>query len=158
MMDWFSFGILANFWQHHALWLMFAAAFLSATVLPGNSEVIFVALSVPKAAQDGLLSADIFWLVFIATLGNGLGSLTTYWLGRCFPKFESKNHRTLWAMEKLQHYGAVALLLSWLPVVGDLFCAVSGWLRLNMLSSTLFIFIGKLLRYVLLLFLSAPFL
>lgn len=50
------------------------------------------------------------------------------------------------------------LLLSWLPVVGDLFCAIAGWLRLNFVTSSLFIFLGKMVRYVALLFLSTPFL
>lgn len=157
-MDWFSFGFFTEFWQTHALWLMFAGAFLSATLLPGNSEVIFVALAVPKLALGNLLSADIFLLVWVATSGNGLGSLTTYWLGRLLPKFDGKHHRTLWVMDKLQRYGSVVLLLSWLPVVGDLFCAVAGWLRLNFAASCLFIFLGKLACYVMLLFLSMPFL
>lgn len=157
-MDWVSFGFWADFWQNHSLWLMFASAFLSASVLPGNSEIVFIALAVPKLTLNSILSADILGLVFVATLGNSLGSLTTYAIGRWFPKFESKNDRTLWVMEKLQRYGAVALLLSWLPIIGDVFCAVAGWLRLNFATSCLFIFLGKLVRYVVLLFLSAPFL
>ncbi|BFU60691.1 MULTISPECIES: YqaA family protein [Rodentibacter] len=157
-MDWLSFEFWATFLQSHALWLMFASAFLSATVLPGNSEVVFVSLAMPKLAFGSVFSTEIFWLVFIATLGNGLGGLTTYAIGRWLPKFEGKNDRTLWVMEKLQRYGAVALLLSWLPVIGDIFCAVAGWLRLNVMASCLFIFLGKLIRYVMLLFLSSPFL
>lgn len=137
---------------------MFASAFLSATVLPGNSEVVFVALAVPELALRSLLSADIFWLVFVATLGNGLGSLTTYAIGRWLPKIDVKNNHTLWVIEKLQRYGAVALLLSWLPIIGDVFCTVAGWLRLNCAASCVFIFLGKLVRYVALLFLSSPFL
>ncbi|OOF38537.1 hypothetical protein BKK49_06055 [Rodentibacter rarus] len=157
-MDWLSFAFWAEVWQSHALWLMFASAFLSATLLPGNSEIVFMTLAIPKLALNSVLSADVLGLVFIATLGNGLGSLTTYGIGRWFPKFESQNDRTLWVMEKLRRYGAVALLLSWLPVIGDLFCAVAGWLRVNFTASCLFIFMGKLVRYVVLLFLSAPFL
>ncbi|OOF36840.1 YqaA family protein [Rodentibacter heidelbergensis] len=157
-MDWLSFDFWVNSWQHYPLWLMFISAFLSATVLPGNSEVVFVTLAISKLTFHSLFSAEVLGLVFIATLGNGLGSLTTYGIGRWFPKFESQNDRTLWVMEKLRRYGAVALLLSWLPIVGDLFCAVAGWLRLNFIASCLFIFIGKLVRYVVLLFLSAPFL
>lgn len=157
-MDWFSFGFWAEFWQNHGLWLMFASAFLSATVLPGNSEMVFVSLAVPKLALGSMLSADIFWLVFIATLGNGLGSLTTYAIGRWLPQFEAKSDRTLWVMDKLHRYGAVALWLSWLPIVGDLFCALAGWLRLNMVASCVFIFLGKLVRYVALLFITTPFL
>lgn len=156
-MDIFSF-FGADFWQAHSLRLMFISAFLSATVLPGNSEVVFVALAVPKLALGSLFSIDILALVFFATLGNGLGSLTTYGIGRWMPKFDPKNHRTLWVMNQIKRYGAITLLLSWLPVVGDLFCAIAGWLRLNFVASGLFIFLGKLVRYVALLFFSAPFL
>lgn len=157
MMEWLL-GLLSDFWQTHALWLMFASAFLSATVLPGNSEIIFIALAIPKLALGTWLSTDIFLLIFMATLGNGLGSLTTYGIGRWLPQFRPKNHRTLWVMKQLQRYGSLTLLLSWLPIVGDLFCALAGWLRLNFIVSCFFIFLGKLVRYVALLFLSVPFL
>ena len=157
MMEWLL-GLLSDFWQTHALWLMFASAFLSATVLPGNSEIIFIALAIPKLALGTWLSTDIFLLLFMATLGNGLGSLTTYGIGRWLPQFRPKNHRTLWVMKLLQRYGSLTLLLSWLPIVGDLFCALAGWLRLNLIASCFFIFLGKLVRYVALLFLSVPFL
>ena len=157
MMEWLL-GLLSDFWQTHALWLMFASAFLSATVLPGNSEIIFIVLAIPKLALGTWLSTDIFLLIFMATLGNGLGSLTTYGIGRWLPQFRPKNHRTLWVMKQLQRYGSLTLLLSWLPVVGDLFCVLAGWLRLNFIVSCFFIFLGKLVRYVALLFLSVPFL
>ena len=157
MMEWLL-GLLSDFWQTHALWLMFASAFLSATVLPGNSEIIFIVLAIPKLALGTWLSTDIFLLIFMATLGNGLGSLTTYGIGRWLPQFRPKNHRTLWVMRQLQRYGSLTLLLSWLPVIGDLFCALAGWLRLNFIVSCFFIFLGKLVRYVALLFLSVPFL
>ncbi len=157
MMEWLL-GLLSDFWQTHALWLMFASAFLSATVLPGNSEIIFIVLAIPKLALGTWLSTDIFLLIFMATLGNGLGSLTTYGIGRWLPQFRPKNHRTLWVMKQLQRYGSLTLLLSWLPIVGDLFCALAGWLRLNFIVSCFFIFLGKLVRYVALLFLSVPFL
>lgn len=112
MMEWLL-GLLSNFWQTHALWLMFASAFLSATVLPGNSEIIFIVLAIPKLALGTWLSTDIFLLIFMATLGNGLGSLTTYGIGRWLPQFRPKNHRTLWVMKQLQRYGSLTLLLSW---------------------------------------------
>lgn len=67
-------------------------------------------------------------------------------------KIRSQNYRTLWAINQLRRYGAIVLLLSWLPVVGDLFCAIAGWLRLNFVTSSLFIFLGKMVRYVALLF------
>ena len=157
MMEWLL-GLLTDFWQTHALWLMFASAFLSATVLPGNSEIIFIVLAIPKLALGTWLSTDIFLLLFMAILGNGLGSLTTYGIGWWLTQFRPKNHRTLWVVKQLQRYGSLTLLLSWLPIVGDLFCALAGWLRLNFIVSCFFIFLGKLVRYVALLFLSVPFL
>lgn len=62
MWDIFSFSFLTDFWQTHGLWLMFFSAFLSATILPGNSEIVFVSLAVPKVLIGSLLSADIFGL------------------------------------------------------------------------------------------------
>ena len=121
MWDIFSFSFLADFWQTHGLWLMFFSAFLSATILPGNSEIVFVSLAAPKVLVGSLLSADIFWLVFLATAGNTLGSLTTYWIGRWFPKIDSKNDRTFMGDKQIQRYGAITLLLSWLPIIGDVF-------------------------------------
>ena len=130
MWDIFSFSFLADFWQTHGLWLMFFSAFLSATILPGNSEIVFVSLAAPKVLVGSLLSADIFWLVFLATAGNTLGSLTTYWIGRWFPKIDSKNDRTLWAINKIQRYGAITLLLSWLPIeLAKLFDFYDDWKR-----------------------------
>ena len=53
---------------------MFFSAFLSATILPGNSEIVFISLAAPQVLVGSLLSADIVWLVFLATAGNTLGS------------------------------------------------------------------------------------
>ncbi|MBN6709857.1 DedA family protein [Haemophilus haemoglobinophilus] len=137
------------FLEHPKL-LMFASAFLSATVLPGNSEVIFVALSKSILFAHGFFSTELWSIIFIATLGNSLGSMTTYWIGCWFPKF-SQNRPHFWALDKIKRYGIWVLLLSWLPIVGDMFCALAGWLRLNWLYSAILICIGKFLRYVLLL-------
>ena len=86
----YFFIFSADFWQANSLCFMFISAFLSATVLPGNSEVIFVALAVPKLMLGSLFNADILALILIATAGNSLGSLTTYGIGRWMPKFDPK--------------------------------------------------------------------
>ncbi len=61
-----------------SLFSLFASSFLSATLLPGNSEVVLVAM---------LLSGISYpWvLVLTATMGNSLGGLTNVILGRFFP-------------------------------------------------------------------------
>lgn len=143
--------------QQQGLLLMFVSAFLSATVLPGNSEIVFVGLATTiQLPADHYFTSPILALLSSAIAGNSLGSLTTYWIGRWFPKADlsqANNKKVRWVFSKISRYGAVALLLSWLPVVGDLFCAVAGWLRLNWLSSLIYIVIGKTLRYLFLLYL-----
>lgn len=153
----FEWMFEADFWQQHSLWFMFVSSFLSATVLPGNSEIIFLALVSANlfTAQDYFLP-PVFNLLSLATLGNTLGGLTTYWLGRVFPKPELRdqsNKKVRWVFAKFQRYGIFVLLLSWLPLIGDLLCAVAGVMRLNWFASLCCIFIGKALRYVFLLYL-----
>lgn len=78
------FDFLTALWHEYPLWLMFMSAFLSATVLPGNSEIIFLGLAAKiQLPADTYFSEPIAWLIFSATLGNTLGSITTYYLGRC---------------------------------------------------------------------------
>ena len=151
------FDFLTALLQEHSLLLMFVSAFLSATVLPGNSEIVFVGLAATiLLPAEHYISAPILALLLSAVIGNSLGSLTTYWVGRWFPKADfshSNNKKVRWVFSKISQYGELTLLLSWLPVVGDLFCAVAGWFRLNWLSSLIYIIIGKTVRYLFLLYL-----
>ena len=47
----------------------------------------------------------------------------------------------------VQRWGSVALLLSWVPVIGDALCAAAGVLRLNWAACLLWMAVGKGLRY-----------
>jgi membrane protein YqaA with SNARE-associated domain len=118
---------------------LFAAAFVSATVLPANSELVLAA--VLKAHPDRTLAALV-----VATVGNTLGGLTTYGLGRLVPADRVEDNRaTRW----IRHYGAPALLLSWLPLVGDALCAAAGWLRVPFAPAAAAMALGKAARYAL---------
>jgi membrane protein YqaA with SNARE-associated domain len=114
---------------------LFLSAFLSATLLPGNSEAVLLGL---LALRPDLSVAA----VAIATLGNTLGGATTYLFGRLVPKSPAGR-----AVDWLRRFGAPALLLSWTPVLGDALCAAAGWLRLPWLPALAFIALGKLARY-----------
>ena len=117
------------------LWGLFASSFLSATLLPGNSEIVFVAL----VHQSPGLEASA---LAVATLGNTLGGMSSYLVGRLVPR--PRGGRTVaW----LTRFGPAALLLSWVPVVGDGLCVASGWLRQNALAACAFIAVGKFARY-----------
>ena len=116
---------------------LFLAAFVSATVLPGNSEIVLVAVlkSFPERAAAAIA---------LATLGNTLGSLTTFAIGRALPERPLEGRAIGW----VRRYGALTLLLAWLPVIGDALCAAAGWLRVPWLRATAMIAVGKLARYL----------
>ncbi|MBN6064391.1 YqaA family protein [Aggregatibacter actinomycetemcomitans] len=161
MFDLFSWDWWQSLFGEHLLWIMFTSAFLSSTVLPGNSEIIFLTIAAPLLwSGSDYFSMDIQGLLWVAVIGNTLGSLTTYVLGRWLPAFNKPPQNTglAWALEKTQRYGSLVLFFSWLPIIGDVFCAVAGWLRLNWAACLIFIALGKIVRYVFLLFLGVAFL
>ncbi|WP_127850014.1 YqaA family protein [Enterobacter cloacae] len=121
---------------------LFASSFLSSTLLPGNSEVVLVAMLLSGVSQPWLL-------VLIATMGNSLGGLTNVILGRFFPLREKSRWQEK-AVGWLKRYGAATLLLSWMPVIGDLLCLLAGWMRISLGPVLFFLCLGKALRYVLL--------
>lgn len=119
------------------LWGLFASSFLSATLLPGSSEVVLAGLLYlhPDQAMPALV---------IASVGNTLGGMSTYWLARLIPKPDTPQR-----VAALTRWGAPALLLSWAPVVGDALCLAAGWLRMPWAACLLFMAIGKTARYAL---------
>lgn len=119
---------------------MFGSSFLSATLLPGSSEALLIALLIAK-------KTSVYGLLLAASLGNTLGGLTNIFIGRLLPlKRQGRWHDT--AMTWLHRLGPAALLFSWLPVIGDLLCVLAGWLRFAWLPAMLFLAVGKTLRYI----------
>jgi membrane protein YqaA with SNARE-associated domain len=113
---------------------LFASSFLSATLLPGGSEIVLFAL-----LQNG---ADLWLALGTATLGNTLGGMTSYAVGRLFPQ-----RQPLRALEAFRRYGSCTLLFSWIPLVGDGLCVAAGWLRINAWAAAFFMGLGKFARY-----------
>ncbi len=118
------------FWQLAGLSL---TAFISATLLPAASEAALVALL--YAYPDHALAA---WAA--ASLGNTLGSLTSYAIGFKLPERADIAPRT---MNYVKRYGVWILLFAWLPIVGDALPLAAGWLRLNVWWSVMMIGLGK---------------
>lgn len=123
-------------------WLLFSSGFISATLFPGGSEVLFVYYLKQLASLK--------WGLFLAvTLGNSLGGIVTYMMGYYIQfgqqKAAIKYPKTLSFCKK---WGTLALLLSWLPVIGDVICLFAGWLKLPKPISFLSILLGKSLRYL----------
>ncbi|QIZ75577.1 YqaA family protein [Ferrimonas lipolytica] len=126
---------------------LFVAAFVSASLAPGGSEAALIYLLQQSPHQ-------IATLVAIATIGNTLGSLTSYalgrWVHRSKPPEKLLKGKENKALSIVQRYGQWSLLLAWLPLIGDALPLLAGWFRFNLLSSTLLILLGKLLRYLVL--------
>lgn len=124
---------------------LFVIAFISATLLPLATE----------PALFGLvkLNPEMFWpAVLVASIGNTLGGMVTWWMGygaeRAYEKVAHHKPHQARALVWLQRFGPKACLLSWLPLVGDPLCAVAGWLRLPFWPCVFYMGVGKLARFV----------
>ena len=132
--------------------VLFASAFLAATFLPFYSEVVFLAL-----LGGGM---EPIALVAVATLGNTLGGLVNWYLGRALLTFRN---RRWWPVSQRQldkatawfaRWGYWSLLLAWLPLGGDALPLVAGTLRAPLWKVAPLLAIGKGLRYAALAFLA----
>lgn len=125
-----------------SLWALFAGSFLAATLLPGGSEAMLFAVL--------KTDARIFWpALIVATIGNTLGGMSSYVIGRVFPQT-----RQIKALEGVRRHGSPILLLSWVPIAGDALCVAAGLLRLNPWLSSTFMAIGKFGRYLVIAYLA----
>ena len=123
-----------------SLWGLFFSSLLGATLLPGGSELVLVGVL--------KLHPELFWpALLLGTLGNTLGGMISFAMGWLLPMTQQLKH-----VEKMRHYSTPALLLAWLPFVGDALCIAAGWLRLNPLYAALFMLAGKFMRYALIAF------
>ena len=141
----------------HGLSTVFIISFISATLLPLGSE--------PAVFGLVKLNPDLFWsAILVGTAGNTLGGMVSWWMGygahqavdivrqrkaQANPTQSSiSDQMHARALTWLEQLGPKACLLSWLPGVGDPLCAVAGWLKMPLLACTLYMAIGKFLRYV----------
>lgn len=128
---------------------LFLTAFGAATILPLQSEWVVVGL---------LLNGKHPWesIVLIASLGNILGSMVNWLLGRSFAHFQNRRwfpvdqKKMKRAEGWYQRYGRGSLLLSWVPVVGDPLTVAAGVLREPLWSFAVLVGIAKTGRYLVL--------
>jgi membrane protein YqaA with SNARE-associated domain len=119
---------------------VFVISLVSATLLPiGSEPAVFAVI---KA------NVDLFWPVMaVATLGNTLGGVVDYWIGRGAKQIFARERGTRW-FHWLELYGAKTMLLAWLPGIGDPLCTLAGWLKLPFWPCVIYMAIGKFLRYL----------
>lgn len=127
--------------------LLFISALGAATLLPLQSEAVLLAL----LAQD----LHAAWLlIFIASLGNILGSCINWYLGLKVEVFKSKKwfpvseYKLVQAQKTYQKYGFWSLLLSWVPIIGDPITFIAGLMKENFLKFLLMVTLAKTGRYL----------
>ncbi|MGQ4877750.1 YqaA family protein [Billgrantia sp. LNSP4103-1] len=131
---------------------LFLVAFVSATLLPGGSEVWL--------ARQWCLGQPLLGLWLVATTGNTLGSLLNVWLGRYARRFQDRrwfpaSREGLARAERwYARFGEWSLLLSWAPLIGDPLTVLAGIFRLPWWRAILLIGLAKGARYTVVLYLA----
>lgn len=133
--------------------LLFLSAFLAATVLPFYSEVVLFAL-----LREG---GNALALVLVATLGNTLGAVVNWLMGRYLLQFRERSwfYFSSTQIEKaqqwFQRFGYWSLLFAWLPIGGDALTLIAGIMKIRLSLFLLLVGSGKALRYVSVAYLSS---
>lgn len=136
MIEWFEYGYFG----------LFLASFLAATIIPFSSEALLSFM-----IYSGY---NIYYCIIIATIGNTFGGMSSFYLGyigkwKWLEKyFGIKKEKIDRLHQKMKFKGSLMALLTWLPIVGDLIAVLLGVLRVNTKYVVIFMFLGKLARYI----------
>ena len=139
------FAALPDAWAAYAG--LFATAFVAATLLPAQSELLFGAMLVSGRFDTAALLA-------VATAGNTLGGLTNWVLGRSIERFRDRRWFPLGAAQLArvqrwyERWGKWSLLLSWVPIVGDGLPLIAGVMRAQLMTVLVLVFLAKGGRYL----------
>ena len=139
---------MVDFLQQYGLWGLFLAGFLSGSILPFNSEAVMSVLI--------LAGVNISFCIVVATAGNTLGGISIFYLGylgkiEWIEKYGKVKMDKIHAINpKLQKYGPLSALISFVPIIGDVLILGLGFFRISPKLTLLYMFIGKFVRYWLL--------
>ena len=141
---------LIDFMIQYGYWGMFLAGVIAGSLFPISSEAVML----------GLWAAGLnpMWLIIYGSIGNVLGSMLNYALGRMgkmewLQKWFHLKPEDLKKAEKFMGgHGALMGFFCFLPVIGEGISVILGLTRANVLISTLSITVGKVLRYIVLIY------
>lgn len=124
---------------------LFLGSFLAATVVPMSADVLLVGMLV--AGSSPVLT------IAIATAGNWLGGLTSYAIGRSgrwewIERLHVKRESLESQRSRIERYGAAIALLTWVPIVGDVFAVALGFYRVHFWGMAFWTLVGKCARFV----------
>ena len=128
---------------------LFFIALISGSLFPLGSEGVLI--------YDLKQGYNPFWLLVFATLGNTFGAVINYYLGLKGEEFlEKKGYLNSSKLEvaknRFKKYGAFALILSPLPIIGDPITFVAGILKYNFKNFLIIVAFAKAFRYYLIIF------
>lgn len=125
--------------------ILFLSCFLAATVVPFSSEALFL---------YDIEHYNYLLVLIVATVGNWLGGVITYWLGWLakwdwIEKYlKVKKSKVEGFKSVVQKYGAWMGWLCWLPIVGDVIAIGLGVFRVAPVLTFATMFLGKMMRYI----------
>ena len=124
--------------ENWGLWGLFLGSFLASTIIPFSSEALLL---------GAIAIGENIWLcVFVAAVGNSLGGIVSFYLGR-LGKWEWLERFFKVKREKISRFKTIAALFAWLPIVGDLIAITLGFMRFSPLLSCLLMSIGRFARF-----------
>ena len=127
-------------------WGLFIGSFLASTVIPMSADVLLVGVLT--------LGGNVWRCLAIATVGNWLGGLTSYWIGWLGRWdwierwFKVKREKLEQQKGHVDRYGVWLALFTWLPIVGDLFAIALGFYRVRPKMSAFYMFVGRFVRFL----------
>ena len=130
-----------------ALGSLFLAAFIAATLLPGQSEAVLLAL-----VFVGL--HPVWLLVTVASAGNVLGSLVNWVMGRFLMRYAGHRRfpfspaQIARAQGWYGRWGWMSLWASWVPIIGDPLTLAAGIMREPLWRFLLIVTLAKAGRYI----------
>lgn len=141
---------IVHFLTQYGYWGMLLAAFLAGSFFPFSSEAVMIGLM-----ATGL---DPWVLMVYGTIGNVLGSIVNYYVGRMgkMEWIEKYLHVSKERLERahrfLAGHGAWMGFFAFLPVLGSAITIALGLMRSNIVITFIAITLGKIFRYIILIY------
>ena len=142
--------VIITFLTQYGYWGMLIAAFLAGSVLPFSSEAVIIALM-----AAGL---DPWELMIYGTIGNVLGSVLNYGVGRMgkMEWIEKYLHVKKKDLDKAHRFlagrGAWMGFFAFVPILGSAITIALGLMRSNIVITFIAITLGKIVRYLILIY------
>ena len=125
---------------------LFIGSLLAATIFPFSSDVLLIGMLVA--------GGEPATTVIVATLGNWIGGIIGYWMGwlgklEWLEKyFRVKPENIAKQKARVDRWGPLLAITSWIPFVGDIFAIVLGFYKAKFIPTAFWLLVGKLLRYM----------